>query len=367
MESSRVRWGAFLMLLAVAACGNTGDNVPLVSPIPDAGTTHPLLVATNRAPAEDPLERFSGERAGALAFEDVSVWVPADRAPGTIAFPTETPRPETQFATTAMRSLSGRAELLANINARLAEAPADEKIVFIFVHGYNVSYAAGLYRQAQMLEDFQAGGVGMLFSWPSSGRLLGYVYDRDSVQFARDDLADVISVAAQSNAESVFLMGHSMGTLLVMEALRQLSLSGERQVLSRISPLVLASPDIDVDVFRLQHDAIEPRPDPFIVMVSQRDNALRVSHTIRGGHPRVGEGQDIQALQEGGITVVDLSTLDDDGGIGHTTFASSPTLIRIFGEVSTMQQTIQEAGNGQSASPLEILRIRAGNLLHPPR
>ena len=40
-----------------------------------------------------------------------------------------------------------------------------------------------------------------------------------------------------------------MGTMLVMETLRQLSLAGHDKTLRKISPLVLASPDIDVDVF----------------------------------------------------------------------------------------------------------------------
>ncbi|MEL6167648.1 MAG: alpha/beta fold hydrolase [Pseudomonadota bacterium] len=352
-------------VLGLAACSSQTDFVPLVDPGRAAGTEHRVLVATNRLPDTDAEVAFSGERAGAVSFSDVDVWVPADRVPGEIAYPDRDPDVSTQFATTGSRELEGRGAALAALNTRLAAAGRDQKIVFIFVHGYNVSYAGGLYRQAQMIEDFRAGGVGLLFSWPSAGRLLGYVYDRDSVQYAREDLADVIALAAASDAESVFLLGHSMGTLLVMEAVRHLSLTNRRDVLSRISPLVLAAPDIDVNVFERQLASLDPRPDPMLVFVSERDGALQASQVIRGGHPRLGEGTNIQELQENGITVIDLTTLDDGDRIGHTTFASSPELIRIFGDIETMQTTINDAGAGPVLSPIDQLRVRAGNLIHP--
>ena len=73
------------------------------------------------------------------------------------------------------------------------------------------------------MEDLDARGVGIHYSWLSSGTLLGNLYDRDSVQFARDGLVSLLESAASSGADSVFVMWHSMGTLLIMESIRQLS------------------------------------------------------------------------------------------------------------------------------------------------
>lgn len=362
----RLRRAGFVLLCLLAACAPQEDLVPVVDPSAGAGTEHRVFVATNRQKDPDSAIGFSGERADDVSFNDVGVWVPQNREPGSISYPRRNPNINEDFATTGLRDLGGRDAFRTALNARLKAEPADEKTVFIFVHGYNVSYAGGLYRQAQMIEDFNAGGVGVLFSWPSSGRLLGYVYDRDSVQYAREDLADVIELAASSDADSVFLMGHSMGTLLVMEAVRHLSLTNRKDVLRRVTPLILAAPDIDVDVFARLFSTLDPKPDPAIVVVSERDGALRASQVIRGGHPRVGEGQNIAELQDLGITIIDLTTIDDGDRIGHTTFASSPELIRIFGDLETMQSTIVDAEDGPALSPWDQLRVRAGNLIHPP-
>jgi esterase/lipase superfamily enzyme len=85
-----------------------------------------------------------------------------------------------------------------------------------------------------------------------------------------------------------------------------------------------------MDVFRGQLSDISPRPDPFVVMVSSRDRALQASQRARGGAPRVGEGKNIAELRAEGLTVIDLSSLDDDPDrLAHSTFANSPTLIKM--------------------------------------
>ncbi len=84
------------------------------------------------------------------------------------------------------------------------------------------------------------------------------------------------------------LVGHSMGGFVTMEALRTLSLRGEKHVLRRITALLLAAPDIDLDVFEKQIRDIDPMPRPTAVMTSRSDRALGVSSFITGGHARVG-------------------------------------------------------------------------------
>ncbi|MEO0980722.1 MAG: alpha/beta fold hydrolase, partial [Pseudomonadota bacterium] len=225
----------------------------------------------------------------------------------------------------------------------------------IFIHGYNVSYVSGIYRQAQLIHDFNQPVVGIHYSWPSAGKTSAYLYDRDSVQFARDGLQKTIELAARSEAKTVAVVAHSMGTLLTMEAVRQLSLANKKSVLKKISPLVLASPDIDEDVFASQVAVIDPRPAPFLVLASRKDKALKLSRDLRGGTARVGQGNDIESLQALGITVLDLSEISDgQDGASHATFANSPTLIRLIqtGAISpvslpeTREAFAQRVGDG---------------------
>ncbi|MEL6370302.1 MAG: alpha/beta fold hydrolase [Pseudomonadota bacterium] len=356
---------AVFVVSFAAGCGSKPARLPLIDPANFAGTAHDVIVATNRRATDDPLLPFGDERSDSLSLNEVSVWVPADRKQGAIEYPSSAPDPETEFALTRFSPLND-SQLTEELNERLA-ALVGEKQIFLFVHGYNVPYSNGVYRIGQMIEDFETNAVPVHFSWPSSGRTLGYLYDRDSVQFARDGLVEFLKLISKSDASSIFVMGHSMGTLLVMESLRQLSLSGESDVLALISPLVLASPDIDVDVFRSQLNSLSERPDPIVVFVANDDGALKLSQTLRGGHPRVGEGKDIEVLQEQGIAVIDLSEVDLGDGTQHSAFASSPTLIDIINQASAARQTLVDADTREERSPLEDLSEFTKGLLYLPK
>ena len=78
-----------------------------------------------------------------------------------------------------------------------------------------------------------------------------------------------------------------MGTFVAMEAMRTLALTGDTSTISKIDALILAAPDIDIDVFRTQLATLTTRPKAMIVLVSEEDKALKLSGDIRGGHPRV--------------------------------------------------------------------------------
>ncbi len=286
----------------------------------------PVLVATSRKPDPDPLLMFSGERSLDLAFADLTISVPMNREAGTIAYPAARPDPAKQFATTAARRLDGAEAFRGVLNERLA-ARGGARTVFVFVHGYNVSFAHGIFRQAQMRHDYGVPGISVSYSWPSAGKLPLYLYDRDSMRFAVEGLIDTLDLIVKSDADEVVLLAHSMGTQLAVEAMREVALRGRADLLERLEAVILAAPDIDVDVFNLLYRDIKPLPDPFIVLVSKKDRALQASQRLRGGHPRLGEGVDINDLRANGVTVIDLSTLNDGGRGSHATFARSPTLI----------------------------------------
>lgn len=357
---------SLLVGLSLSACASRPATLPEIDPANFEGNVKDIFVVTNRAPLEDDLIRFGDERADTISYEEVSVWTPQNRTPGSVVYPSKQPDPSEEFAVTGITDLDA-GTFDAALKQRV-DAMTGQKLIFIFVHGYNVAYANGIYRHAQLLEDFEARGVAIHFSWPSSGQTLGYLYDRDSVQFARDALVDTIRKAAASGADSIFLMGHSMGTLLVMESLRQLSIAGDDETLDMIGPLVLASPDIDIDVFRSQFDVLSHRPEPFVIFVSKEDGALSVSERLRGGRARVGTGSNIAVLQDNGIVVIDLSELDVGVGTKHAAFASSPALIRALKEVNISQQTQVSADRAEDRfAPLLVLRDLTAGIVHLPR
>lgn len=196
----------------------------------------------------------------------------------------------------------------------------------IYVHGYNYSFQESLFQIAGIVADGELREVPILFSWPSEGAVTGYIADRDAATYARDDLVELLGhlKSRRSNA-NITLFGHSMGAWLVVEALRQLKLSGHEDVLRRISQVVLAAPDIDIDLFKRQVETIGPLARPIIVLNSTDDRALAISRRIGGFRVRMGSvGEDNAAVQEmiakRAIRVIDLSMLPAPDRTNHNRF-----------------------------------------------
>lgn len=351
--------------MTAAGCSTTPASLAIINPAGAEGGAQSVLVVTTREPVEDLELRYEAGRADTLSYNDIEVWVPSNRSIGSVIYPSTNPNANKEFGIIEISDI-GSQVFSERLNERL-KGLTGEKTVFLFVHGYNVPYSNGVYRVGQMIADFEIDAVPVHYSWPSQGRTLGYLYDRDSVQFARDGFVDLLERISMSETDSIFVMGHSMGTLLVMEGLRTLAAMGNEDVLEKISPLVLASPDIDVDVFRGQLEYLKPRPDPFVVFVASDDGALRLSERLRGGHARVGEGRNISALQEQGIAVIDLSDVELGDGTQHSAFASSPTLIQIIQQAETAQETLIDADGTERRSPLEGLSEFTSGLLYLPK
>src|SRR5262245_62452505 len=115
------------------------------------------------------------------------------------------------------------------------------------------------------------------------------------------------------------VVAHSMGCMITAEALRELRTSRRHRVIARLGRIVLAAPDIDVDVFQSQVQAIGPLNPPLTVLVSKDDAALKLSSFIGGAGLRAGaldvenpRGRD--AAVKGKVRIVDISQLQSHGG-----------------------------------------------------
>ena len=200
----------------------------------------------------------------------------------------------------------------------------------LYVHGYNNTLSEAMYRLAQIRTDFEVSMPAMLFSWPSAGDPRGYVYDRDSVLFARDDLVALMERLTAGPGDRVFILAHSMGSQLVMEALRQIALSGDRRALARLSGVVLMSPDIDPDVFARQADAIGHLPQPFFIFITRADRALTLSGFITGRKPRLGVIDAAEEVTRPDVQVIDFSDLATGEAYNHYVPVTSPAAIEML-------------------------------------
>ncbi len=334
-----------LTLLALAACTGRGQITLAPGTVPGA-EVHRLFVATGRAPVEGPA-RFGGARAAELHFAHFDVSVPPVHRPGRIEWPDLTPDPARHFVTVDEAVYDSEGFRRA-IDASLAARAPDDRDVLVFVHGFNNTFAEGLYRQAQITHDFRNPGVVVNYSWPSAGSALGYVHDSDSTLVARDGLTALLRALARTQARRIVLVAHSLGGFLAMESLRQMALEGRGPAWAKISPVILLAPDIDIDVFRAQARRIGTLPEPFLVFASPRDRALLLSARISGAHARLGSVGTEEELTGLGVTVIDTSAVAGGDSLNHMTAVTSPAAIAVLSNLGGYQTALdadqREAG-----------------------
>ncbi|MFN3506034.1 MAG: alpha/beta hydrolase [Allorhizobium sp.] len=230
--------------------------------------------------------------------------------------------PKTDFAVVS-QSVLDRSALLQAVRKRETAPPV------VFVHGYNYNFQEALFRLAQLKTDSNIDGTPVLFSWPSLAALPAYVADKESATYSRDALANLLSDMVKARQGEVDVFAHSMGGWLTVEALRQLSLEGKRDVLDRLR-VIMAAPDIDEDVFTAQLDVIGRMKVPMTILVAQDDRALQVSSFLGAGN-RVGaldaRNPDVaEAAKRYGIAIVDISSLESVDPTNHNRFFDAKQL-----------------------------------------
>lgn len=122
----------------------------------------------------------------------------------------------------------------------------------MFIHGFNNRFEDSVYRFAQIVHDSGVHSAPILVTWPSRGSLLAYGYDRESTNFTRNALETLFQfLAKDSDVKEVSILAHSMGNWLALESLRQMAIRNGR-LPEKFKNVMLAAPDVDVDVFRQQ-------------------------------------------------------------------------------------------------------------------
>jgi esterase/lipase superfamily enzyme len=326
---------AFTLLVAGCAGQNTHDllnKTTIVVPASEIAATHEIFVATTRQKAtKDPRQVFDGERSPTTSYAHVDVTVPKVHQVGAIerAKGSANSNPAKDFTATDVTFYEGAPQFAKAVGANIA-VRGDRALVF--VHGFNNGFDDGIYRLTQIVHDTKYPGTPVLFSWASSGKASGYLYDRDSANAARDDLEATLRMLAKTRVKSIDIIAHSMGTWLTMEALRQLAITGDRDLGGKLGYVILASPDIDVDVFKKQMVRYGRPTKPFAILLSGDDRALKLSGFLSGDKPRVGDYGNAADLASYGVSVVDLTKTKGGDRLNHAKFADNPFMVQLLGD-----------------------------------
>lgn len=291
-----------------------------------------IFMVTTREASEVTGAFYSDERAPELGFASVTVSIPPTHVIGQIERPKRLPPdPRTEFAIIDPVIYDTDEVFISRLNRELAKlAPKDRNVLF-FVHGYNNTVSDSLLRIAQFSEDTGFRGVPVLFSWASAARASRYVYDLNSALIARPRILETAAILRRSNAEGVSLFAHSMGAFLTIEAMVQAELSGEyRKNSGRLDNVMLAAPDIDLDLFKTQLALLDRQNRNIFVFISRDDTALNFARRLSGGVVRAGAATD-EDLEGLGVTIIDLSKVDDSSSGTHSKFAGSPEVVQLIG------------------------------------
>lgn len=345
----------------LAGCANIrGTLLPVAGTAPGASQVD-MLVATTRLPARDPKELFSGARSPVLSLANITISIPPEsaRQKGEVQWPRSTPgNPATDFV--ALRAdIIDQPQAVAWFHRAVRQVP--KRRVLVFIHGFNNRFEDAVFRFAQIVHDAGTPVVPVLFTWPSRGSILAYGYDRESNTYSRNALETTLRTLARDPAVGeISILAHSLGNWVTLEALRQMAIRDGR-IPPKIRNVLLASPDVDVDLFReAVLDMGKSRPS-FTLFVSQDDRALAISRRV-WGTVRLGSIDPEQEpyrseLEKTGITVLNLSGLRTGDPLNHSRFARSPEVVRIIGRELAEGQTLTDSRIGIGD---RIVQVTAG-------
>ncbi|MFA1671469.1 alpha/beta hydrolase [Rhizobium mongolense] len=344
-----------LVIAALATAGGCGGHpknvlIPVADSAPKS-TKIDMLVTTTRSRSTIRGEMFTGERALAPAFADITVSIPpaSVRKVGEVAWPKRLPsNPATDFATLKAEEIT-RDDAKKWLSASVRKSR--DGSVLVFIHGFNNRFEDSVYRFAQIVQDSGVHSAPVLVTWPSRGSLLAYGYDRESTNYTRNALETLFQYLAKDpEVKEVSILAHSMGNWLALESLRQMAIRNGR-LPAKFENVMLASPDVDVDVFRQQIADMGKQHPKFTLFVSRDDRALAVSRRVWGDVARLGAIDPEQSpfkkeLADSQITVIDLTKVKAGDRLNHGKFAESPEVVQLIGARISDGQTLTDSKVG---------------------
>jgi esterase/lipase superfamily enzyme len=315
-------WLSACLLILVAGC-SSGPEAPPAPPI-----LVPVFYGTDRqaTSAPEPEEAYGAER-GPAAFGLAQVSIPPEHQTGRIEEPSlinlEFSAQSDRHVVLQTLTPTPQATFLEALQRQIRET--GNNAVFIFVHGYNVSFAEAVRRTAQIAYDLDWQGTAVLYSWPSAADTNSYDSDRENALAAAQDLAEFIeTVAIYSGAAQVHVIAHSMGNEPLLAALSLNAGSTSATGVPLLDQVVLAAPDVAADAFSQLIVKAAPAAQHFTLYVSDGDTALQASSFLssvtRAGDSSAG------VLILPGVDTIDASAAESDI-VGHSYYGESRAIL----------------------------------------
>ncbi len=329
-----------------------------------------LFYATDRQPTgdKDPYRFFGSGRAkgGTLHYGRCEVTIPVrEHREGQVESPLlgfEFLRnPKKHIVLKSVQPLEHEAFFEAvSKDLRQAEFEAEwADDMLIFVHGYNVRFDQAARRTAQIAYDIRFDGVPVMFSWPSNGSFMGYLADRENIEWSVSHIEQFLDeMVSKLPAGRVHLIAHSMGNEGVLRALRRLARRHAADGKPLFENVILAAPDFDAQIFVEQYAShIKHLARRWTLYASNKDQALNLSTTLRKarrlGIP-VAVADGIDTIDATGVEVTPWSVPEF-----HSYYATKKQVMRdlvsvLRGEEPKRRNLAQSLKNGEAYWSLKL-------------
>ncbi len=289
----------------------------------------PVSFATDRTDTKNSNvnKRFNGKRAEVVQYGKCVVSIPYTHKLGNIERPSFW---RLEFSENAEKHVVLQSIKMQNkddyFNEMSERISKNGKSTFLFVHGYNVSFADAARRTAQITFDLRFNGEPVFYSWPSQGKTTAYTIDAANIEWAKLNIKNFLKdYLIKSEADNIYLVAHSMGNRGLTTALIEL-MNENPELKSKITEVILAAPDIDADVFKreIAPKMVQKITNPITLYVSSDDLALIASRKVHG-NKRAGDAGDDVVIVEG-VETIDASGIDTSF-LSHSYFATTSAII----------------------------------------
>ncbi|MEM1152284.1 MAG: alpha/beta hydrolase [Pseudomonadota bacterium] len=286
-----------------------------------------VFYATDRAATGStrPSE-FYGAARGELEKGIAQVSIPNNHRPGAIELPSIWrlefgPTPAKHVVLRSVEPLDSE-DFFGRLNAGVTDSTRKE--LFVFIHGYNVTFAQAAKRAAQMAYDMNFTGVPVLYSWPSRGSMTGYIADTAVVRLSGRRLMGFLEeLSEETGNATIHIVAHSMGNRALTDALE---LMGTKEAPTpRFDQVIFAAPDVDAGLFLEMLPSIRPLARRLTLYASDEDWALAASRRLHGDVPRAGQAGEAM-ISTDGLDAIDMSGLGEDM-LAHSYFAQDSSAL----------------------------------------
>ncbi len=194
----------------------------------------------------------------------------------------------------------------------------------LYLHGFNVNFQAAAIRAAQLNVDLKVSGATAFFSWPSWGKVAGYLADTATIDASEKAITEfLISFTRECGADKVHLIAHSMGNRGLLRSLQRIADYAESQSKVRFGQIFLAAPDVDRDLFLDLANLYPKYSERATLYASDKDRAVWLSGLLHQA-PRAGYFTPYTVAP--GVDTVEVPSFNIDF-MGHGYFAEAAPLL----------------------------------------